>query len=105
MNEVTLVKQSYQLIRKDFGLEVEMEFEGGKNGFDRLEDFLTKQVNYLLDNDLNRLMNALYRIDIPEQRAKELLHDSQQGQIARNLARAIIEREKQKIIMRQKYQP
>ncbi|WP_436515488.1 hypothetical protein [Ekhidna sp. To15] len=105
MDEVTLAKQSYQLVRKDFGLEVEMEFEKGENDFDRLEEWLTKQVNYLLDHDLNRLLNALYRIDIPEDRTKELLQGSKQGEIARNLALAIIEREKQKVITRQKYQP
>ncbi len=104
MDEVTLAKQSYQLVRKDFGLEVDMEFEEGENDFDRLEDWLTKQVNYLLDHDLNRLLNALYRIDIAEEQTKELLQGSKQGQIARNLARAIMEREKQKVITRQKYQ-
>lgn len=103
MDEVTLVNESYQLVRKDFGLEVEMEFEDMENGFDRLENFLTKQVNELLDHDLTRLLNALYRIDIPEHTAKELLQGSKQGEIARNLAQAIIEREKQKVITRWKY--
>lgn len=105
MDEVTLVRESYQLVRKDFGLEVEMEFEEGENDFDRLEEWLTVQVNYLLDHDLNRLLNALYRIDIPEQQTKQLLQASKQGEIARNLALAIIEREKQKVATRQKYQP
>ena len=104
MDEVTLAKHSYQLVRKDFGLEEQMEFKETENGFDRLEEFLTKQVNYLLDHDLNKLLNALYRIDIPEHKAKELLHGSKQGQIARDLARAILEREKQKVITRQQYQ-
>ncbi|WP_462251561.1 hypothetical protein [Ekhidna sp.] len=105
MDEVTLVLQSYQLVRKDFGLEDEMGFEKENISFDRLEEYLTKQVNYLLDNDLGRLLNALYRIDIPENTTKELLQNSKQGEIARNLARAIIEREKQKVLTRQKYRP
>ena len=105
MDEVTLVRRSYQLIRKDLGLEEQLEFEEGKNEFDRLEDFLTKQINNLLDHDLNRLLNALYRIDIPENRVKNLLQHSKQGEIARNVAKAIIEREKQKVITRQQYQP
>ena len=105
MDEVTLAKQSYQLIRKDLGLEEQMEFQEGGNEFDRLEDFLTQQVDYLLDHDLNKLLNALYRIDIPENQVKNLLQHSQQGTIARNMAKAIIEREKQKVITRQQYQP
>ncbi|MEQ9467545.1 MAG: hypothetical protein RLN88_09040 [Ekhidna sp.] len=105
MDEVTLVRQSYQLVRKDFGLEENFDFEEGQIGFDRLEEFLAKQVNYLLDHDLNKLLNALYRIDIPESQVKQLLHYSSQGEIAKNMAKAIIEREKQKVITRQKYQP
>jgi len=105
MDEVTLVRQSYQLIRKDLGLEEQMEFGEKENEFSRLEDYLTQQVNYLLDHDLNKLLNAFYRIDIPENQVKKLLHNSQQGTIARNMAKAIIEREKQKVITRQQYRP
>ncbi len=54
MDEVTLLKHSYQLIRKDLGLEEQLEFKDGEKESDRLEDFLTEQVNYLLDHDLNR---------------------------------------------------
>ena len=82
-----------------------MEFEEGENDFDRLLVWLTKQVNHLLDHDLNRLLNALYRIDIPEHQTKKILQDSKQGEMARNLALAIIDREKQKVLTRQKYQP
>lgn len=105
MDEVTLLKHSYQLIRKDLGLEEQLEFKDGEKESDRLEDFLTEQVNYLLDHDLNRLLNALYRIDIAENHVKDLLQHSKQGEIARNVAKAIIEREKQKVITRQQYQP
>ncbi|MEP0987711.1 hypothetical protein [Ekhidna sp.] len=105
MDEVTLVRSSYQLIRKDFGLEEHLDFKEGENESDRLEDFLTKQVNYLLDHDFNRLLNILYRIDIPENKVKALLQKSAQGEIARNLALAIIKRQKQKVITRQQYQP
>ncbi len=105
MDEVTLVRSSYQLIRKDLGLEEHLDFKEGENEADRLEDFLTKQVNYLLDHDFNRLLNILYRIDIPENKVKALLQKSAQGEIARNLALAIIKRERQKVITRQQYQP
>jgi len=104
MDEFTLVKQSYQLIRKDLGLEDQWESEEGEKPFDRLEEYLTSCVNELLDHDLNKLLNALYRIDIPESQVKSLLQNSKQGEIALNIAKAIIEREKQKVITRQQYQ-
>ena len=60
MDEVTLAKESYNLVRKDFGLEDVLEFGQEENDFDRLEDFLTKQVNYLLDNDLKEDLPLLH---------------------------------------------
>lgn len=105
MDQVTLAEKSYQLVQKDLGLEDELVFEGIENAFDRLEEYLTKQVNHLLDHDLNKLLNALYRIDISEEKVKELLQQSEQGKIASSLAKTIIEREKQKVLTRLKYQP
>jgi len=104
MNESTLATKSYQLICKDFGLKEELIFEGGDNEFDRLKKYLVRQVDYFLDHDLNKLLNALYRIDIPEKKVSEILHHSKQGEIALNMTHAIIEREKQKVITRLKYQ-
>ncbi len=103
MNEGTLVRKSYHLILKDFGLEEDSEIMDDKIAFDWLENFLTEQVGYLLDNDLNRLLNALYRIDISEDKAKKLIQLSQNSDIARNISKAIIEREKQKVITRQQF--
>ena len=102
-DEVTLAEESYHLIVRDFGLEEELERKKVKIVFDWLEDFLTKQVNKLLDHDFNRLLNALYRIDIPEEKVKKLLELSSQGEMARNIARAVIEREKQKVITRSQF--
>ncbi len=103
MNEVTLAMESYHLILRDFGLEEDSEIGEAKIAFDWLEEYLTKQINYLLDHDFNRLLNALYRIDISESKMKELLQFSQGDEIARNIAKAIIERERQKVITRQQF--
>lgn len=103
IDEVTLATSSYQLIRKDLGLEEEMVFTTEENAFDRLEKFLEKAINYLLDHDFNRLLNALYRIDIPESQVNELLQRSSADQLALEIAKAVIEREKQKVITREQY--
>ena len=96
-----IVKQSYALIRKDLGLEEEWSFKDSENDFDRLEDYLTHQISYLLDHDFARLANAFYRIDIPESEVTRLL--SQTSKPARALAKAVIEREKLKVLTRLKY--
>lgn len=103
LNDDTIVKQSYQLIHKDLGLEEEWECEDSENTFSRLEDFLTYQIKNLLDHDFNRLLNAFYRIDIPEKKVKEILTSSEPELVARDLAVLIIEREKQKVLTRLKY--
>ncbi len=103
MNEIKLATDSYELIRRDFGLTSEIEFEDEKNAFKRLEEYLTEQINDMLDHDFNQLLNALYRIDIAEVQVKKLLHESQPKELGLNLARAIIEREKQKVITREQY--
>ncbi|MEQ9404255.1 MAG: hypothetical protein RIM99_11745 [Cyclobacteriaceae bacterium] len=103
MDEVTLAKESYHLILKDFGLEEDMDFEEVDIVFDWLTDYLTRQVSILLDQDFNRLLNTLYRIDISEEKTKELINLSSPETIARNIAIAIIEREKEKVISRERY--
>lgn len=103
MEEVLLIERSYELIRKDFGLEGTDPDESIHFDFEWLLRQLTLHVNYLLDHDFNKLMNALYRIDIGESQVNEILTQSKSGEIGKEIARAIIEREKQKVITRQKY--
>lgn len=48
-----------------------------------LRQLLARQVLYLLERDFERLLQSLYRIDVPEQRFKEsLVSDDPAGQIA-----------------------
>ncbi|NQZ75998.1 MAG: hypothetical protein HRT61_07785 [Ekhidna sp.] len=105
MDEVTLVRTSYQLIRKDFGLEEDILFEQEQIDFDRLLVLLTNRVSYLLDHDFNALLNALYRIDLSENLIKELLHSSKSEELAQNISMAIIERQKRKVLTRRYYTP
>lgn len=103
MNEITLAQESLQLARKDLILEDNLTLEGVPDPFERLHAFLEKQVSWLLDHDFSRLIHALYRIDIPESEVNRLLSESPPGQVAANISAAIIHREKQKVISRQKY--
>lgn len=103
MNEITLAERSFQLIRKDFGFRDELDFQNGEDPWTLLHAFLVQRVDYLLDNDFNALLNALYRIDIPQEKVTELLYHSESGTISSALASAIIDREKQKVVTRLKY--
>ncbi|MDH5610529.1 MAG: hypothetical protein OEY56_13710 [Cyclobacteriaceae bacterium] len=102
MNEKDQVQSSAQLIQKDLGLEAEFDL-GSVVTVDRLEMELTRVVRYLLDHDFNRLLNALYRIDVGEGTVKQILELALPEEVAPGLARAILTREMQKVALRQKY--
>ena len=112
MEDKLVLQQSFDLIKKDFGIggemdlsSQEMDLSSHRSAYKALEDFLTDQINSMLNTDLNALLNALYRIDLREDKVKELLHHSEPSEIARSVAKAVIEREKQKVITRLKYRP
>lgn len=99
------MQESLQLARRDLVLEADIDLEGSENAYDRLLDFLEKEINHLLDRDFQHLLNSLYRIDIDELTVKKILSEKESGDIARELAKVIIEREKQKVITRQQHRP
>ncbi len=103
MNEFTLVSESLQQARRDLGLEDDLMLGSAENPFERLLDFLEIQIRNLLDRDFAGLLNALYRIDIPEKTVMEILENAAPDHISRKLAEVVLEREKQKVITRQRY--
>lgn len=102
MNEQEEVSQSIQLICNHFsitGSELALE----ENTFDALEKKLTSIVSYLLDKDMNRLLNSLYRIDLDESVFKKILTEEPPENLSRRIAVEIIKRELQKVKTREKY--
>lgn len=73
MDEITAAQESLQLVRRDLGLEEDMSLEGAADPDERLYSWLEKRIRNLLDHDFNGLLNALYRVDIPEEQLKQLL--------------------------------
>ena len=58
---------------------------------------LSGKINDLIQTDFERLVNLLYRIDVDEQKLKELLIDNPNEDAGVIIARLIIERQLQKI--------
>ncbi|MEM8893748.1 MAG: hypothetical protein AAGC88_04160 [Bacteroidota bacterium] len=90
-----------QLITKDFGLD-ETELADIDTMFE-LESRLEKVVQYLLDKDFQRLVNAMYRIDLPESQFKAILATAEPDKVAQTLSKAILDREMEKAALRLKY--
>ncbi len=66
-----------------------------------LRSWLVKVIEDLLRRDFQQLINALYRIDVDENRAKEAF--ATEGQVAVKLADLIMEQEMRKVLTRKKY--
>ena len=91
-----------ELIIQDFNLDTEQGLlEVGH--LDELREKLEKIVAYLLDNDFERLLNAMYRLDINEDKFKIALSGMGKKVISAEITDLIISREIQKLKTRMKY--
>lgn len=70
---------------------------------DDLERKLASIINVLLNQDMGRLMSALYKIDVGEQVFKEIIAQADLDEIGLQLAREVIKRELKKVETREKY--
>lgn len=91
-----------ELIIQDFNLDTEQSLlEVGH--LDELREKLEKIVAYLLDNEFERLLNAMYRLDINEDKFKIALSGMGKKVISEEITDLIITREIEKLKTRIKY--
>jgi len=97
--ENSQLSDTFSLLAKDFTLP-EL-----KEGFDEelAVEFLSKAIGQLLNRDFERLLQICYRIDLGENRLKKILHEADPDKVAADLARALWERQKQKVEIRMRY--
>lgn len=67
-------------------------------------DRLKPQIQYLLDKDLQTLLNALYRIDVDENKFKFILEQGLPDEISEGVSKLILDRIILKAQTRLKYQ-
>tara|TARA_R110000868_G_scaffold204524_1_gene452617 strand:+ start:631 stop:948 length:318 start_codon:yes stop_codon:yes gene_type:complete len=102
LTEQQEVSLSIQLISNHFSIpDSELALE--ESTFETLEKKLASIVSYLLDKDMNRLLNSLYRIDLDESVFKKILTEEPPENLSRRIAGEIIKRELQKVKTREKY--
>jgi hypothetical protein len=73
------------------------------SNLEQLKEWLTSEIIKLMMNDMEKLLNILYRIDVNEKKVKEVFAQHNPKLIAPNLAELIIEREMGKAETRMKY--
>jgi len=91
--------ETYTLVTKDFQLPEVIE------GFseEKAIAILAKAISQLMDRNLERLLQICYRIDLSENKLKQILHESEPDQVATDLAKALWERQKLKVEIRRRY--
>jgi len=84
-------------LAKNFALDTQKAIINVDNFFEQLEKKLSEQIFDLIQNDYNRLLAILYRIDVDEKTVSECLGGKDIFTASDDLARAVIERQVKKI--------
>lgn len=71
--------------------------------YDEVYARLADYINKLIQNDFDKLISYLYRIDVNEQKLKKLLQQNPGEDAGNIIADLIIERQQQKIKTREQY--
>ena len=74
-----------------------------KISYEELQKLLSDHINHLIKNDFEKLVGYLYRIDVNEQKLKDLLHQYSDEDAGKIISQLIIERQEQKIRSRQQF--
>jgi len=70
-----------------------------------MKEQLVLYINHLLLSDFNKLIQILYRVDVSEQKLKELLQINPQTDAATIIAELLIQRQQQKIKTKEAFKP
>jgi len=94
-----------ELIQKDFQMDEEESLISEDESLDpdTLHKRLSILVAYLLENDMHRLLSAMYRLDVSEAKFHEAMYSDSKQEAAINIADLIIEREMKKVKTRLHY--
>jgi len=96
------IRDVADLIIRDFHLE-EKQGDLVSRNMQEFREKLGMLINYMLDNEFEKLLNAMYRLDINEEKFRLALSNQDSPDVGLDIADLIIEREMQKVMTRRKY--
>ena len=70
---------------------------------EKLLDWLTQRIDFMVSHDFERLIQLLYRIDVSESKLKAMIAQNDAFESSRVVAKMILDRQKQKIYWRDKF--
>ncbi|MCC6144125.1 MAG: hypothetical protein IT368_09985 [Candidatus Hydrogenedentes bacterium] len=94
--------EARQALVQQWGVQAQ-RVDKGTLDWEILVEALAERIEWLFKHDYNRLLTAVYILDISEARYKAALDQPGMTERARDLAEAILDRETQKIISRRRY--
>ena len=105
MEENQKVEEISKFISKDFVISGADSLipVGNFQKIDEFKIYLVEKLRDLLDNNYDKLINVLYKIDVGEDKLSELFSGKNRESIPESLADLIIERSLQKVRFRKKY--
>ena len=83
--------------------EVSKELEVTVKDHSITKQALVEKINGLINNDFQKLVSILYRMDVSEQKLKQLLNENPDTNAALIITDLMIERQAEKIRSRQKF--
>lgn len=101
-SEVKQVSEYISNAFNRFGLDLPLSPDDSEN-LNQLKTLLADKLKDMMDNNFDNLVNALYRIDVNEEKLNELFSSKNRTYIPSALADLIIERQLQKLHFRKKY--
>ena len=92
-----------RLVNKDIGSESSPVIVVPDQGLSQnmIREKLIGVIQYLLENNFEKLCNAMYRLDVSERKFHEVLTTNSPENIASQLADLVIDREMQKVRTRE----
>ena len=67
------------------------------------KQILAEKIDYLINNDFQKLVSILYRMDVSEAKLKQMLNENPGTNASLIITDLMIERQEQKIISRQQF--
>jgi len=99
---VEIIKDTAEQIKKDFEIFSEsITFSGNpKTAYDELKSQIEPVISKLMNNNYERLLSVLYRIDVNEKSISEEIYRRNDEEPSSIITDLIIERELKKVIIR-----
>lgn len=85
-------------LSQSLGIELRQNISIGE-----LKEKLANYIHHLINHDFNKLVSILYRIDVSEQKLKQLLEGNPSEDAGVIIAELIIERQEQKLRSREHF--